>query len=109
MRNTIAWGNRSRLSGGHSCSSLFYSVAEGQVCSQSQGNISVDPLFVQPGHWINADDPNAIVTPETPDAVWVKGDYHLRANSFCRGAGNADYVASPDEIDLDRQRRATSS
>jgi len=109
MRNTIVWGNRSRLSGGHSCSSLFHSVVEGQVCSQSQGNISVDPLFVQPGHWINANDPNVIVAPEALNAVWVKGDYHLRANSLCRGAGNADYVASPDEIDLDGQPRITNA
>jgi len=109
LRNSIMWGNRSKLAGGHNCSSLFYSVVEGQVCSQGQGNISADPLFVQPGRWVDANDPNTVVVPETRGAVWVKGDYHLRANSLCRDAGNADYIASPDETDLDGQPRVTDA
>jgi hypothetical protein len=109
VRNTIAWGNLAKSAGGHSCSSLFYSVIEGQVCSQGQGNISADPVFVQPGRWIDANDPNTVVAPEARDAVWVKGDYHVRANSPCRDAGNADYIASPDETDLDGQPRVTDA
>jgi hypothetical protein len=39
-----------------------------------QGNIDVDPCFVDPGYW----DPNG--TPDDPnDDFWVAGDYHLKS------------------------------
>ncbi len=41
-----------------------------------EGNIDVDPLFVDPGHW----DPND--TPDDPDDdVYVVGDYHLKSQA----------------------------
>jgi hypothetical protein len=64
---------------------------------------------VQPGRWVDANDPNTVVMPETGNAVWVKGDYHLRANSPSRDTGNADYIASPEEVDLDGQPRVTDA
>ncbi len=43
---------------------------------EGEGNIDVDPLFVDPGYW----DPNG--TPDDPnDDVYVAGDYHLKSQA----------------------------
>ncbi len=43
---------------------------------EGEGNIDIDPLFVDPGYW----DPNG--TPEDAnDDVWVTGDYHLKSRA----------------------------
>jgi hypothetical protein len=52
------------------------------------GNIDSDPCFAEPGYW----DSNS---------TWVDGDYHLLPGSPCINAGDPDYVAEPDETDLD--------
>jgi predicted outer membrane repeat protein len=51
------------------------------------GNIDIDPCFVEPGQW----DANG---------VWVEGDYHLLADSVCIDAGDPNYLAEPNETDL---------
>ena len=51
-----------------------------------------DPCFVDPGYW----DTNG---------VWFDGDYHLLADSPCIDAGDPNYVAEPNETDLDGQPR----
>jgi hypothetical protein len=56
------------------------------------GNIDADPCFVELGYW----DVNG---------VWVEGDYHLLPNSPCIDAGDPDYVAGPNETDLDGKPR----
>ncbi len=49
-----------------------------------EGNIDVDPCFVDPGYW----DPNG--TPDDPnDDFWVAGDYHLKSQ-----AGHWDRVSA---------------
>jgi parallel beta-helix repeat protein len=45
------------------------------------GNIDADPCFALPGHWGNVNDPNIIVEPNDPNAVWVDGDYHLKSQA----------------------------
>jgi len=42
-----------------------------------EGNIDADPLFADPGYWAHVSDPNIVVDPNDPNAVWVDGDYHL--------------------------------
>ena len=37
--------------------------------------------------------------------VWVDGYYHLRADSPCINAGDPNYVAAPNEVDLDGRER----
>jgi predicted outer membrane repeat protein len=37
------------------------------------------PLFASPGYWADANDPNIIVVPDEPNAVWIDGDYHLKS------------------------------
>ena len=64
------------------------------------GDISVDPLFVDPGYW----DPNG--TPSEPcDDFWVDGDYHLCYDSFCINAGDPCFTADPCEVDMDGESR----
>ena len=46
-------------------------------------NIDDDPCFVLRGFWADANDPNIIVEPNDPNAVWVAGDYHLLIDSPC--------------------------
>jgi hypothetical protein len=60
------------------------------------GNIDADPCFVQPGYW----DANG---------VWGDGDYHLLTYSPCIDVGDPNYVAEPNETDLDGKPRVIGS
>jgi probable HAF family extracellular repeat protein/predicted outer membrane repeat protein len=57
-----------------------------------EGNIDADPCFVQPGYW-------------DVDGVWIDGDYHLMHDSPCIDAGDPNYIAEPNETDLDGSPR----
>jgi hypothetical protein len=47
-----------------------------RAAGRGEGNVDVDPCFVDPGYW----DANG--TPEDPnDDVWVTGDYHLKSQA----------------------------
>jgi predicted outer membrane repeat protein len=49
-------------------------VEAGNILNWGPGNIDVDPLFDEPGHW----DDNS--TPDDPsDDNWICGDYHLQS------------------------------
>jgi len=41
------------------------------------GNIDADPRFALPGYWAGLGDLNTAPDPNEPNAVWVRGDYHL--------------------------------
>jgi hypothetical protein len=69
------------------------------------GNIDADPCFVSPGYWGDEDAPNIIVEPNDPYAMWFDGDYHLLADSSCIDAGDPNYIAEPNETDLDGNPR----
>jgi len=56
-----------------------YSNIEGGY--EGQGNIDVDPEFVQAGYWADREDPNVEVNPDDAHAVWVMGDYHLKSKA----------------------------
>jgi len=71
---------------------VTYSNVQGGFAGE--GNIDVDPCFVDPGYW----DANG--TPDDPaDDVWVAGDYHLKsqAGHWDGESGNwvLDDVSSP--------------
>lgn len=40
-----------------------------------------DPCFVDPGYWADVNDPNIVVEPDDPNAVWMDGDYHLMSQA----------------------------
>jgi len=46
-----------------------------------QGILYSDPCFVKQGYWIHANDPDVIVEPNDPNAVWIDGDYHLKSQA----------------------------
>ncbi len=89
ITNCIIWNNAgaSQIDGDHN---VTYSDVEGSYTGT--GNINTDPLFVQPGYW------------DTND-VWVDGDYHLLECSPCVNNGDPNYVAEPNETDLDGRPR----
>ncbi|MDH4239769.1 MAG: right-handed parallel beta-helix repeat-containing protein, partial [Phycisphaerae bacterium] len=67
-------------------------MTDGCILNWEAGNVDVDPCFVEPGYW-------------DADGVWVDGDYHLLEDSVCINAGDPNYVAGPDETDLDGKAR----
>ena len=69
------------------------------------GNMDSDPCFVEPGYWADVNDPNIIVEPNDSNAMWIEGDYHLLDGSPCIDAGDPNYVAWPNETDLDGNQR----
>ncbi len=64
----------------------------GDITDQTgtNGNISSDPTFVEPGYW----EDNG--TPEPEDDFWVAGDYHIGYFSPCRDTGKAEQSPERD-------------
>ena len=48
---------------------------------------------------------NIVVEPNDPNAIWIEGDYHLLPGSPCIDAGDPNYIAEPNETDLDGKPR----
>jgi probable HAF family extracellular repeat protein/predicted outer membrane repeat protein len=72
---------------------LNYNCIQGWTGNQGGiGNIGADPRFAQPGYW----DANGL---------WVDGNYHLRFGSPCIDGGDPNYIAGPNETDLDGRPR----
>lgn len=105
ITNSIVWGNTPDQLVGLDCEGVAYCDIEGGACPVEQGNMSADPLFVQPGHWASSGDPSVIVEPGDPGAVWVTGDYRLAAASPCIDAGDPNAVLDPNATDLDGNPR----
>jgi len=51
-----------------------------------------DPCFVEHGYWIHANNPDVIVEPNDPNAVWVDGDYHLKSQAGRLNLDNESWV-----------------
>jgi len=81
--------------------SVTYSDVQGGW--EGEGNINADPCFVQPGYWDAKDTPD-----DTNDDFWIEGDYHLLPYSVCIDAGDPNYIAEPNETDLDGKPRVIS-
>jgi len=62
------------------------------------GNLDLAPGFVLPGDWTEPAEPDGA------EAVWIAGDYHLRADSPCIDAGDPDF-ATDVSTDIDGQPR----
>jgi hypothetical protein len=100
VSQSILWDNSSDVNGPEvslrsyqpSILMFTYSNVEGGLAAMDietgssviwrPGNIDADPCFVDPGHWVDANDPNIIVEPNDPNAVWFDGDYHLRSKGW---------------------------
>ncbi len=93
--DSIIWGNSPQQLFGHDCNNVSYCDIQDDTCVGGLGNISLDPLFVRPGYWADVNDPNVVVEPNNPNAVWINGDYDLSqiaagqaADSPCVDAGS---------------------
>jgi len=98
LTNCILWDGDSEIWDPESRVTVTYSdVHSGWP---GEGNIDADPRFISPGYW----DDNT--TPEdVNDDFWVDGDYHLLPSSPCINAGDPNYIAEPNETDLDGRPR----
>jgi len=119
LANCILWGNNVRSGhviylfylprGSTACTISHTNIHEGvasvyvnpgAVLNWNNGNVDVDPVFAIPGHW----DPNG--TPEDANNdFWVGDDYHLRPDSPCINAGDPNFVAEPNSVDIDGEKR----
>lgn len=109
ITNSIVWGNTLDQIAGQDCDNVLYCDIQGGPCPDGRGNISVDPRFVEPGHWAAASDAESIVQADDPDAVWAGGDYHLADGSPCVDEADPDYDAELGETDLDGNGRVAGS
>jgi predicted outer membrane repeat protein len=104
LTNCILWEAGNEIwNNDHSVITITYSDVQGGW--PGKGNIDADPCFLEQGYWANANDPNIIMEPGDPNAVWIDGDYRLLPGSPCINAGDPDYVAEPNETDLDGEPR----
>ena len=99
LTNCILWNDSNEIwNGDNSTITITYSDVQGGW--PGEGNIDDDPLFVELGYW----DVNG--TPfDANDDVWVDGDYHLLPGSPCIDTGDPNYIAGPNETDLDGRPR----
>ncbi|MHC4327530.1 MAG: right-handed parallel beta-helix repeat-containing protein [Planctomycetota bacterium] len=80
--NCIIWnGDNGILNSAVFESDIVITHSDVQGGWPGQGNFDVDPLFFEPGYWADVNDPNIIVEPDDPNAVWVEGDYHLKSEA----------------------------
>jgi predicted outer membrane repeat protein len=79
LNNCILWNGGKEIWCDDNYSSIIVSYSNIQKGLEGKGNIDLDPLFANPGYWANVNDPNIIVEPDDPNAVWVDGDYHLKS------------------------------
>ena len=96
LKNCIVWGGGSEIwnDDGSSITISYSDIHGGQVgiydpysvLVWGEGNIDTDPLFADPGYWVDANDPN--------NALWINGDYHLKSE-----AGRWDPVSENWVID----------
>jgi predicted outer membrane repeat protein len=105
INNSIFWANLPHeiyVSTG-APSSLVVTYSNVQDGWAGEGNIDFDPCFADVGYW----DPNE--NPADPnDDFWIDGDYHLLPDSTCIDAGDPNYIAEPNETDLDGKPRVIS-
>jgi hypothetical protein len=94
ISNCIIWDNwPAQIYNAGSDASVSYSDVQGGW--EGEGNINVDPCFVEAGHW----DANG--TADVPwDDFWVEGDYRLRRESLCVDAGTDANVYTDIEGNL---------
>ena len=107
ISNCIVWGNETfgpwppvQIGGGYfnNVHYVHYTCVEGGW--QGVGNIEEEPIFVAPGYW----DANGTAG-DMNDDFWVDGDYRLRGDSPCIDAGDLNFIAGPNETDIDGNPR----
>jgi hypothetical protein len=88
-RNTAARGDEISVANAGTLSVTYSNVGGGQskvyiagsTLNWDAGNIEADTLFAKPGYWADVNDPNIVVEPDDPNAMWIDGDYHLKSEA----------------------------
>ena len=81
LTNCIFWGNTGRqIHNGSACSTTV-SYSNVQLGWAGESNIDFDPCFADIGYWADINDPNIVVEPKDPNAVWIEGDFHLKSEA----------------------------
>jgi len=67
------------------------------------GNLCVDPLFIDPGRWLDClgDPADCMSWPDGSPHVWVAGDFHLEPSSPLIDAGDPASSPDPDKTRAD--------
>ncbi len=98
ITSSILWGSSEQIYNGNN-SKIIITYSNVQGGWEGEGNIDENPLFAKQGYWADVNDPNIVVDPDDPNAVWIDGDYHLKsqAGRFDPNSGNwvMDDVMSP--------------
>jgi hypothetical protein len=105
VANSILWGNTPDQVAGQDCTKVLFCDIETGACSGSQGNMAVDPAFIAPGNWQEFDDLIVYPTSTGRNKYWISGDYRLSSRSPCIDAGDPNYTADPNAVDLAGQAR----
>ncbi|MHC4085452.1 MAG: choice-of-anchor Q domain-containing protein [Planctomycetota bacterium] len=110
ISNCIVWGNQDsdgtgelsqiRIDPNEIPVVINYSCVQGWTGALGgTGNMGADPCFVQLGFW------HVIWRNRVPEYVWNEGYYQLLPESHCIDAGEPNYIAEPNETDLDGSPR----
>jgi parallel beta-helix repeat protein len=60
-----------------------FHLEEDCTLNLAENNINADPLFAEPGSWVDPNNPDIIVEPNDPCALWIDGDdYHLKSQGW---------------------------
>jgi hypothetical protein len=108
ITNSIFWANKDSSGEdeygqgvGYDMVFIDYSCVQGWTGTLGGiGNIGTDPCLVELGYW---QDP--CNSPYHPWGIWVEGEYHLLPDSPCIDTGDPNYIAEPNETDLDGNPR----
>ncbi|MCB9854457.1 MAG: hypothetical protein H6818_02135 [Phycisphaerales bacterium] len=116
ITNSIVFNNRDANGDGHqsqvsqattatfsNIQNLEYDFTPGGISNALAGNISLDPRFVDPGHWDDNGTPA-----DLSDDVFVPGDYHLLPESPCVDGGDPGFAADVGATDFDGEARVQS-
>ena len=99
LTNCILWNGGDEIrNNDNSVITINYSDVQGGW--PGDGNIDADPCFAELGYR----DVNVMPDGDTYH-FWVEGDYHLMPDSPCIDAGEPNYIAGPNETDLDGKPR----
>jgi len=107
ISNCIFWDNRDsngieeisqiRVDPNETPITINYSCIQGWTGDLGgTDNIDTDPCFVQPGYWSGS---------LYSYSVWYEGYYQLMPESLCINVGDPNYIAEPNEMDLDDRPR----
>ncbi len=93
VNNCIFWGSEGQIYVDEpSAAPTFVRYSDVQGGWPGEGNINEDPLYIDPGRWVSVNDPNIILEPNDPNAVWVDGDYHLKSQAGRWNPTNQSWV-----------------